>query len=195
MGQMSLLDWQRPGFHRRSRFPASYCSFGGQKGSAAQWFHSSFWRWQEGSTWSCPCAPAALWSHGRWQSHHRHCGFRETQHQYQGMRRYRSIQARPANQGSAPHRLLWQQSWSSGKNSSVSDAACGGGGSRNTQPRFSLMKPEPPHSARWGAGKPVSHHHIQVWRFWRAGCDRAGHVYRRGENGAAPHMEYITYLL
>lgn len=89
---MSLLDWQRPGFHRRSRFPASWCSFGGQKGNAAQWFHSSFWRWQVGSTWSSPCAPAALWSRGRWQSHHQHCRFREAQHQHQGMRSFRLIQ-------------------------------------------------------------------------------------------------------
>lgn len=36
-----------------------------------------------------------------------------------------------------------------GKNSSVSDAACGGGGDGNTQSRFSLMKPEsfPPGTA------------------------------------------------
>lgn len=40
-----------------------------------------------------------------------------------------------------------------------------GGGSRNTHPRFSLMKPEPSRSARCGAGKPVSHPHIQVWLF------------------------------
>lgn len=45
------------------------------------------------------------------------------------------------------------------------------------------MKPKPPHSARRGAGKPDSHHHLQVRLFLVGRMLRSGHVYWRYDRG------------
>lgn len=97
----------------------------------------------------------------------------------------------PAKHRLARHRLLWQRSWSTGKNSSVSDAACGGGGDGNTLPRFSLMKPE----QHCEAQESLIHTITYRWDcFWVAGWFRSCllEIY---EDGSQPVQGKLNLLV